>query len=931
MRDAGPIEFQEVLAAEYAVLRPESNFVCADLRELHARVHREPHGLSALCLSGGGIRSATFGLGVLQGLAGRELLGRFDYLSTVSGGGFIGGWLSAWSNRAGGLTDVVAGLRPDAGAPATGTPDPIAHLRDYNSYMSPRLGMLSIDSWALIATILRNLLLNWLVLLPLLMAALMLPRIYLSILALPEWFFGKIIFAGSPPGPRHYGASELDAVSDLVVVHYGLPAVCAILLATALFNTLRFLPGAGNIDHSRADYYRSILLPLVGAVLAYLAFDSLYYLGEAFSIEGSLARQVLAALVPSLLAWILFLLVSGASARTDRMRQSLPLAVFVMGAGTGLASWISVNHLLWSPNPDKELSWPEYVTFAPPAIVLGYALGTVLFVGLSSHFLRDEDREWMSRNVASLLVFCFTWLLLCGTVLLVPKWTIDWQSWAPHVLAVVGTLSAWTSAFGAAMLARSAPPDPQRPGAIWSAAAMAVRIAPIAFALALAVALVLLTNAVLSAVELLPILGAWPEMQLRTVTDGAVSWSQHYAVLGRAHPLLVLATGFVLLALSFLFARFVNVNTFSLHGMYRDRLVRAYLGASNNKRSANRFTGFARNDDIPMHTLDPRCRPLHVVNLTLNLVQANRLAWQQRKAQTFTVTAQHCGNFELGYRPTAQYGGPAGLSLGTAMAISGAAASPSMGSHSSPVIGFVMTLLNARLGCWLGNPGPAGARTWKYAGPRSPIRSLVNEAFGLTSNQNPYVYLSDGGHFENLGLYEMVLRRCRHIIVVDAGCDPDLSLDDLGNALRKIRIDQGITITFDDAQMRQLRQSSSRCAVATITYSARDDGAADGRLLYIKPMLRGNEPADVENYGHTHPAFPHQSSAHQSFDEAQTESYRMLGLHSMLELCQGWVGGTLADFFDHVAESDPAHAKPGSRMKDGLPRESARRGAAMPT
>lgn len=477
-------------------------------------------------------------------------------------------------------------------------------------------------------------------LLPLLMAALMLPRIYLSVLALPERFFGKIIFAGSPPGPRHYGASELDAVSDLVVVHYGLPAVCAIVLATALFNTLRFLPGAGNIDHSRADYYRSILLPLVGAVLAYLAFDSLYYLGEAFSIEGSLARQVLAALAPSLLAWILFLLVSGASARTDRMRQSLPLAVFVMGAGTGLASWISVNHLLWSPNPDKELPWPEYVTFAPPAIILGYALGTVLFVGLSSHFLRDEDREWMSRNVASLLVFCFTWLLLCG---------------------------------------------------------------------------------------------------------------------------------------------------------------------------------------------------------------------------------------------------------------------------------------------------PAGARTWKYAGPRSPIHSLVNEAFGLTSNQNPYVYLSDGGHFENLGLYEMVLRRCRHIIVVDAGCDPDLSLDDLGNALRKIRIDQGITITFDDAQMRQLRQSSSRCAVATITYSARDDGAADGRLLYIKPMLRGNEPADVENYGHTHPAFPHQSSAHQSLDEAQTESYRMLGLYSMLELCQGWVGGTLADFFDHVAESDPAHAKPGSRMKDGLPRESARRGAAMPT
>ena len=149
-----------------------------------------------------------------------------------------------------------------------------------------------------------------------------------------------------------------------------------------------------------------------------------------------------------------------------------------------------------------------------------------------------------------------------------------------------------------------------------------------------------------------------------------------------------------------------------------------------------------------MHELDVRLKPLHVVNLTLNLVAANRLAWQQRKAQPFTVTPLHCGNFELGYRRSSHYGGPNGISLGTAAAISGAAASPNMGYRSSPAAGFIMTLLNARLGAWLGNPGPAGARTWKHAGPRSAIRSLVNEAFGLTSNQNEYVYLSDGGHFE---------------------------------------------------------------------------------------------------------------------------------------------------------------------------------------
>ena len=280
-----------------------------------------------------------------------------------------------------------------------------------------------------------------------------------------------------------------------------------------------------------------------------------------------------------------------------------------------------------------------------------------------------------------------------------------------------------------------------------------------------------------------------------------------------------------------------------------------------------------------MHELDVRLKPLHVVNLTLNLVEANRLAWQQRKAQPFTVTPLHCGNFELGYRRSSHYGGPDGISLGTAAAISGAAASPNMGYRSSPAAGFIMTLLNARLGAWLGNPGPAGARTWKHAGPRSAIRSLVNEAFGLTSNQNEYVYLSDGGHFENLGLYEMVLRRCHGIVVLDSGCDPDFSYDDLGNALRKIRIDLRIPITFDDAAMQPLRGRRLRCSMATIRYGAVDEGAKDGWLIYVKPMCLGNEPPDVANYGRSNPEFPHQSTNNQWFDETQTESYRMLGAH----------------------------------------------------
>ena len=143
-----------------------------------------------------------------------------------------------------------------------------------------------------------------------------------------------------------------------------------------------------------------------------------------------------------------------------------------------------------------------------------------------------------------------------------------------------------------------------------------------------------------------------------------------------------------------------------------------------------------------------------------------------------------------------------GISLGTALTISGAAASPNMGYHSSPIVGLVMTLFNVRLGAWLGNPGrPAGDKTFDSEGPRLSARSLMYEALGLTDSKKPYVYLTDGGHFENLGLYELVQRRCRLIVVSDASCDPDFEFEDLGNAIRKIRIDLGIEILMDRIDM----------------------------------------------------------------------------------------------------------------------------------
>jgi hypothetical protein len=898
MSDERPLSLEEVLAAEYGALRPEAGFERAGTDALFRKAHGQGQPFSALCISGGGIRSATFALGAIQALAERRVLDQFDYLSTVSGGGYIGSWLTAWSHRAGGLAAVAPHLRRDAPAPEPGKPDPIGHLRDYNSYLSPRLGAMSADTWTLAATALRNVLLNWMVLVPLLLAALMVPRLYVSLLAFPELLYGEVIFGGATP---NYGAAELDAISGSPLVRYALPFLCALLFAAALYNTLRYLPGVGNEDHRRSDFVLKVLLPLVGAVLGFLAFDSLFYLGTSFTDQSSLPGLLLATMSPCAMAWLAFLLFhpGGSRPRLQRLFGPLSLAIFFMAAGAGAATWASANFLLWSPNPDSALSWPAYATVAPPAILLGYVLGSFLFVGLSSRHLKDEDREWMSRSAAAVLMFCAAWLLACGTVLIAPRWAFAWDSWVPQALLAAGLAGGAVIVAEGSRPANAAGTSGAKTGTA-AASALVLKLAPVLFALAFAIGCAVLTNLLLASLHRLPGLGLMPAMEILAADGSRVSWQDHDAVVSRSSLALLGTLLLALLALGWIMARYVNINTFSLHGMYRDRLIRAYLGASNPKRNASRFTGFAPSDDIAMHALDPRSRPLHVINLALNLVQANRLAWQQRKAQSFTVTPLHCGSFDLGYRSSARYGGPHGISLGTAMAISGAAASPNMGYHSNPVVGFIMTLLNARLGCWLGNPGAAGARTWTRASPRSAVRSLVKEAVGMTSNLGEYIYLSDGGHFENLALYEMVLRRCRYIVALDAGCDPAFAYEDLGNALRKIRIDLRIPISFADGQLRPLRERRRRCALGRIGYSAVDPGAADGWLIYIKPMRLGTEPPDVDNYGAMHPEFPHQSTGDQWFDESQTESYRMLGLTTIDEILRGWDGGSMEDLRRHV-------------------------------
>ena len=245
------------------------------------------------------------------------------------------------------------------------------------------------------------------------------------------------------------------------------------------------------------------------------------------------------------------------------------------------------------------------------------------------------------------------------------------------------------------------------------------------------------------------------------------------------------------------------------------------------------------------------------------------------------------------------------------MTISGAAVSPNSGYHSSPLTAFVMTLFNVRLGAWLPNPAANNtADDMDLAMPDRSLRSLAGDLLGMAGDTGKSIYLSDGGHFDNLGIYEMVRRRCRYILVVDAGQDEKCTFEDLGNALRKAALDMSVGVSFPKKMMIFPRTSGDISnalgyAAGTIIYP----GSLDpGVIIYMKPTLLYNVPKDVLAFSNLDQSFPHDLTADQFFNESRFESYRALGEFQMSALIGRLTETmTLAQFFTQAgALPDPA-------------------------
>ncbi len=948
--------------------------------------------LTALCFSGGGIRSATFNLGVLQALAELKLLHRLDYLSTVSGGGYIGGWLAAWIARAKSFAHVQHRLgHSRVYQHENKEPTQIRFLRIFSNYLTPKIGAFSADTWAMIAVYLRNMLLNLVVLLAVFSVVMLIPRLLI-------------------------GTLDLTLTQDLSSLYWAIAALGCVLLASLItFRNMGLIDGSwtaqpiqpgkkadtptgqsltsdqqrlnlteqpktpdpqtGNATEQRERFtssraiYFGVCVPLLG--LCFIATLWAWHSQEHFDFKTWPLLGAFAFAGIWLLALLFALLLGYIFGKPDPGALPKVYSSEWWWKWTGALFWTVVGALiaggaagaLYTIAGTWISTWrgPGALAFGMPIMILILLAGGTLHIGLMGIAFREAKREWWARAGGLLMLSGICWCVLFAMALIAPgyvnstelgdawKLILSWKILTPAwlVTTIGGVFAGKSSATGT------------QGSEGWRD--IVAQVAPYVFIVGLLCWISWTIDAVLHSRDV------QFDCALSSLRQSDAPFT--YTVV----LLLICAVVGALMSWR------VDINQFSMHMFYRNRLVRCYLGASNLSRVPSLFTGFCESDDValkdlvanpsnkpapprsicnqpppsppppdtPDFAVDMKCGydgPYPVLNASLNLVKGKDLAWQQRKAESFVMTPQFCGydvwleeqdspvsiqerddtpkdDFSdatetkcaipptrsaeiartvpnagqpritgddgldrFGFRPTPCYAFPpprfVGPKLGLAMAISGAAASPNMGFYSTPAVGFLMTIFDVRLGQWLGNP--RHHKTWMRPTPFFGLNYLLQELIGGTDDEAKYVYLSDGGHFENMALYEMVKRRCGLIVVCDAEADPEYKFAGIGNAIRKCRIDLGIDIQLDITPIvpdRLTNLSKAHCAVGTIHYENADPGAPSGAIIYVKASLVGDEPTDVKNYSKTCPAFPHESTVDQWFTETQFESYRSLGYH----------------------------------------------------
>ncbi len=338
----------------------------------------------------------------------------------------------------------------------------------------------------------------------------------------------------------------------------------------------------------------------------------------------------------------------------------------------------------------------------------------------------------------------------------------------------------------------------------------------------------------------------------------------------------LLAAAIVLLS-----AYLIPINKVSIHRYYRDRLMETFNpDACDVLHGKNSHTAFKANSTSLHDCLADADNdmPYHIINSNIILVESDIAKFRGRGGDNFILSPLYSGSNATGWMHSSKFA-DGSITLPTAVAISGAAANSDSGMAGegvtiNPFLSALMSIFNLRLGYWVVNPD---TDIQKHQ-DKNP--NFLTPGFrGALSRKNlnekaDFIQLSDGGHFENLGLYELIRRRCRLIVCCDAEEDKNFAFGSLSNIIEKARVDFGVkidicaedleTLKYNQKKNGKIKFAQKGYCLVDIIYPHPEP---PGKLIYIKTTLTEQLPADVMGYRSTHSDFPDETTADQFFDE----------------------------------------------------------------
>jgi hypothetical protein len=834
----------------------------------------QPKDMVGLALSGGGIRSATFSLGLLQALAKqpRDAFSKIDVISSVSGGGYIACFLRSLF-----MPRSARGIVPGGRAGAAAISDPSLALDPRHVERQYQFARDVLESS------INDRDIPW-------------PRGQARQRQRnPLWWLREHSRYLAPSGPTDYGYAAAYLTRNWLAMLYIflLAIVCIFTVAVAAEAVVLSLDVSGwprllswpaaaaswvqgvyRGGSGLAKFSPIVLLAIFPFVFSNMLMISYWMTQRMSQNEHDVSRQwknllwaSSSVIVFALLVSFLLPVIAEPAADARPVSFWVPLVLKIGVAITGIAAAFAILFGLFLVGTGSRLT--AELRRRLTKTLAGSNWWILIFLSVA---LVDTLGAWLARQLRDGVDFGI------GTALT--------TSVVPVLAVLMNKLSSWLGA--------------GRSASLFSVLTRFIdKVALIAG--------VLLFGIVAVVAVALVHLAIWQDDPWTSGAD-MVTMVFFIFVAGGLGLLAVMADGFI--------------NLSSLHSFYASRLTRAYLGASNLRRLIiveNPKRGYSIRDNAEGDYIQPELysradlpAPIHIINATLNetLDATSQIVARDRKGCLLTVEP---GGVRVGDEmvPWANLGGKCAeqISLGQWCAISGAAASSGMGRLTNLGFALSLTFANVRLGYWWWSPGVCRSGRDRPLIDRSsifgPFLYLFNEMTARYSRSYQRKYLTDGGHFENTGAYRLIEQRVPLIIVSDNGADPDFQFSDLENLTRKVRLDLGgelevlrgndlvafarkfgctdMSVFVDPIRSdwrEQLKSPPSTGFVLGLQVRLPPNEVLD--LLWVKPRRVSSFPPDLAGYALVNRAFPQQPTSDQFFDEAQWESYRKLG-----ELCMG--------------------------------------------